>query len=146
MTLKVEQIAREDYDCLAKLLSENALLTDDLEGENKKFFAFCDDEGWRMGVGGLELYGNVGLLRSFMTVSAHRGEGHGAKMIALLIAQAKALGAKTLYLFTENAAGFFAKQGFKKTDRDDAPNAIKSSDQFRLHCGDEAEMMKLDIP
>lgn len=146
MGLKVERIAQKDYDCLANLLAENALMTDDLEGENKKFFAFCDDQGWRMGVGGLEIYGSVGLLRSFMTVSSHRGEGRGSSMLSLLLAQAKALGAHTLYLFTENAEGFFAKQGFEVVDREEAPDAIKASDQYRIHCGDEAVMMRYKLP
>ena len=141
MGLRAQQIAQQDYDCLAKLLAENALMTDDLAGENKRFFAFCDDQGWRVGVGGMEIYGDHALLRSFMTVSAHRGEGKGAEMLNLLLAQAKDAGARTIYLFTEGAEGFFAKHGFEAMPREEAPATIKTSDQYRVHCSDDAIFM-----
>lgn len=139
--LKIQPIDHADYDCLAKMLAENALMTGDLEGENKHFFAFCDEDGWRVGVGGLEIYGADALLRSFLTVSAHRGQGLGAEMLALLLKQANKLGAENVYLFTEDASGFFGKQGFKTVDKKTAPTTIRTSPQFKVHCADTAVMM-----
>jgi N-acetylglutamate synthase-like GNAT family acetyltransferase len=134
MALKLRTVEQSDYAALATVLAENNLLSGDLDGENKRFFAFEDDSGWRVGVGGLEIYGDVAILRSFLTMSCHRGEGLGAQMLEEVLAAAKASGVRDAYLFTENAQGFFEKQGFKLVRREEAPAAIKASAQFAEHC------------
>jgi N-acetylglutamate synthase-like GNAT family acetyltransferase len=134
MALRARAVEQSDYAALAAVLAENNLLTGDLDGENKRFFAFEDDSGWRVGVGGLELYGAAAILRSFLTMSCHRGEGLGARMLEDLLREARRSGVQDVFLFTHAAAGFFEKQGFGLATRDDAPEAIKSSRQFAEHC------------
>ncbi|MFZ5608150.1 MAG: GNAT family N-acetyltransferase [Pseudomonadota bacterium] len=143
--LKIIPVASEDYGALAQMLADSALLTSDLEGENKHFFAFVDEDGWRVGVGGFEIYGEDALLRSFLTVSAHRGQGLGAEMLALLLAEARHRGATTVYLFTEGAEGFFKKQGFTPVAKEDAPATLRASAQYRVHCADKAVMLACSL-
>jgi amino-acid N-acetyltransferase len=132
--IKLQRVDEADYGGLATLLAENNLLSGDLDGENKAFFAFTDENGWRVGVGGLELYGDVALLRSFLTVSCHRGQGLGGQMLEELLDYAQRMGVRHVYLFTENAADFFAKHGFERADRSNAPDSLRRSKQFGAHC------------
>jgi N-acetylglutamate synthase-like GNAT family acetyltransferase len=134
MALRVRAVEQPDYAALATVLAENNLLTGDMAGENKRFFAFEDDSGWRVGVGGLEMYGEAAILRSFLTMSCHRGEGLGAQMLEEVLVAARRSGVRDVFLFTHHAAGFFEKQGFDSASREAAPAAIKSSRQFAEHC------------
>jgi N-acetylglutamate synthase-like GNAT family acetyltransferase len=115
--LKAKPIEPIDYTQLAGLLADNNLLDGDLEGDNKHFFAFVDQAGWRVGVGGLEVYGSDAILRSLLTINAHRGQGLGGLMVEELVDAAKKLGIKRLFLFTRDAESFFEKQGFQIFDR-----------------------------
>jgi N-acetylglutamate synthase-like GNAT family acetyltransferase len=140
--LKAVPIAPVEYNQLAGLLADNNLLAGDLNGENKHFYAFVDGAGWRVGVGGLEVYGDSAILRSFLTVNAHRGQGLGGHMLEELVSAARSLGIKRLFLFTQDAAGFFEKQGFKVTERLAAPLPIKASRQFAEHCSNATFMSR----
>ncbi|MEX6725531.1 GNAT family N-acetyltransferase [Parapedomonas caeni] len=142
MGLKVIPVGQAEYDALAGVLADNDLLAGDLGGDNQRFFAFEDDSGWRVGVGGLELYGDAAILRSFLTMSCHRGQGLGGKMLEELVARAREAGVKTLYLFTEDAAGFFTKYGFMPAERDRAPAAVRQSAQFATHCASADFLMR----
>ena len=134
MALTAARIGEADYRCLADLLAENNLLAGGLDGANKQFYAFIDDSGWRVGVGGMELFGPVALLRSFLTVASHRGQGLGAQMLEELLTIAAQQGVRDVYLFTEQADAFFARAGFSVADRADAPDALRNTEQFNLHC------------
>jgi N-acetylglutamate synthase-like GNAT family acetyltransferase len=140
--LRIVPVAQADYAALAGVLAENNLLAGDLEGDNKRFYAFQDGNGWRVGVGGLELYGEAAILRSFFTISHHRGQGLGGQMLEELLSTAKQSGVRQVYLFTTEAAEFFAKHGFAPANRDSAPEAIKSSRQFAEHCTNGAFMTR----
>lgn len=143
--LRMVTISPEDYGALESLLSENRLLAADLAGDNKCFYAFEDEDGWRIGVGGFEIYGDDALLRSLLVVEEHRDQGRGGEIVELLLDEIKALGVRRLYLFTEHAEGFFRKMGFAKTHRDDAPEPIRGSAQFTTHCGDNAAFMWAEV-
>jgi amino-acid N-acetyltransferase len=132
--LKTKAIDPADYAALATVLAENNMLADDIGDGDKYFFAFEDETGWRVGVGGLEFHGTAALLRSLLTMSCHRGMGLGGQMVEELIAHARRAGAQDVYLFTRDADAFFAKHGFSPLERDAAPEAIKSSQQFIEHC------------
>jgi amino-acid N-acetyltransferase len=134
MALKILTVAQPDYAALAAVLAENNLLAGDLQGDNKRFFAFQDDNGWRIGLGGLELYGDVAILRSFLTMAHHRGQGLGGQMLEELLSVARQLGVNDVFLFTLEAEDFFAQHGFVPADRATAPAAIQSSQQFTEHC------------
>jgi amino-acid N-acetyltransferase len=140
--LKAVTIAPIDYTQLAGLLADNNMLDGDLEGDNKHFLAFVDQAGWRVGVGGLELYGENAILRSLLTINAHRGQGLGGQMVEELVDAARKLGVKRLFLFTRDAEAFFAKHNFQVIDRLAAPLAIKTSRQFITHCDNGTFMLR----
>jgi amino-acid N-acetyltransferase len=143
MGLKIIPVEQADYAALATVLAENNLLAGDLHGDNKRFFAFQDGSGWRVGVGGLELYGDVAILRSFITMAHHRGQGLGGQMLEELLSVARRTGVKDIYLFTLDAAAFFARHGFVPAERATAPAAIQGTQQFAEHCATATFMHRL---
>ncbi len=75
-------------------------------------FAVVEHEGEIVGCGGLELYGDSGVIRSIVTDEAARGLGLGRRISELLIDDARAFGATDLYLFTMDAWEFWKHLGF----------------------------------
>ncbi len=134
MSLRIRAIDQADYASLATVLAESNMLTGDLDGANKHFYAFDDGSGWRVGVGGLEIYGTAAILRSFMTVACHRGQGLGGQMLEELLAQARRQGVRDVYLFTTDAQDFFRKHQFDSEARENAPFALTASRQFGEQC------------
>ncbi len=142
MSLRITPIDQADYASLAKVLAENNLLSGDLDSANKKFFAFEDSSGWRVGIGGLEIYGTSAILRSFFTVAAHRNTGLGGQMLEELLGVARRLGISDVYLFTVSAEDFFARHQFEPVRRENAPFAITASRQFIEHCNNASFMRR----
>jgi amino-acid N-acetyltransferase len=141
--LRIIPIEQAEYAALATVLAENNLLAGDLQGDNKRFFAFQDETGWRVGVGGLELYDDVAILRSFLTMAHHRGQGLGGQMLEELLGVARRSGVRDVYLFTEDAEDFFARQGFVPANRETAPAPVQNSQQFAEHCTNATFMHRL---
>jgi amino-acid N-acetyltransferase len=94
-----------------------------------------------IGVGGLERYASVGLLRSVAVLPEFQGRGYGGEICSRLEHRASADGVKRLYILTETATGFFEKRGFKPVDRSAAPEQIKSTQQFCRLCPSSASLM-----
>jgi amino-acid N-acetyltransferase len=82
-------------------------------------FVVADCDGVILGVGGLELYGDNGVIRSVVVDERARGWGLGRSMSELLIEDARQAGARTLYLFTAEALGFWRHLGFEEIGLED---------------------------
>lgn len=126
MSLKMVEISREDYDALSSVLADNSLLPGDPEGDNRKYFAFVDEDGWRVAVGSLEIYGDAAILRSFLTTSCHRGQGLCGTMLEEVAASARRKGIRTLYIFTSDDSGIFSELGFTPCEEETAPDALRA--------------------
>lgn len=103
------------------------------------------DQGSVVGGIALEVAVRHGLLRSAVVSAVHRGRGIGASLVRGLIARASELGLRDLYLLTENAPDYFAGFGFCPVARDDAPEPIRATREFREQCPDSAELMRLGL-
>ena len=139
--LTIAPLGKDDEALLAGLLMANELVTEDLEGENKQFFTFHTAAGERVGIGGLELYGEDALVRSIVTLDDFRGAGFGGEIVRLLGDVACRQGACNLYLLTTTAAPFFSKHGFEEVARKDVPETIRGTDEFSRLCPDDAVVM-----
>ena len=95
-----------------------------------------------IGVGGIELYGDIALLRSIAVEKKYRNQGWGDAVFLEIKEYAFQSGAKELYLLTETAEQYLTKRGFIKVDRDMAPQAIKQTEQFSGLCSLSAIVMK----
>ena len=96
------------------------------------------------GVVGLEVLGDVALLRSLAVPEAYRGRGIGAQLTDKAEDYARAQGVQTLYLLTTTVPDFFAKRGYQRIDRDAAPAPLQDTAEFKSLCPEGAVCMVKD--
>ena len=123
------------------LLSFCDLPTEDLERQNFENFFGCGFAGSLSGVVGIELLGEVALLRSLAVSKDARGNGLGKQLVAHAEAYALASGVKRLFLLTTSAERFFESLGFVLAERKETPLAVRSTKQFSSLCPSTAHIM-----
>lgn len=144
-----------DLAYVERLLREHDLPHEDVRDSDGTFIVAEQDavrgaegatdeggEGGRVGVAGLEFHGDAALLRSLVVEPSARGEGYGRALVRDLLAQARAADVEAVYLLTTTAAAFFADLGFERTDREAAPDAVRSSSEFAELCPASATCMR----
>jgi len=131
----------EDLGAITTLLTRAELPTEDLPARRAADFLVVRRDRQLGGVIGLEAYGASGLLRSLAVAPEDRGSGLGKELVAALETRARVLGIKELWLLTTTAAAFFAKLGYRVTDRAGAPEAVRRSAEFTSLCPSSAVCM-----
>jgi len=104
-------------------------------------FILARSQSTIIGVIGLELYERVALLRSMAVASDFRRTGIGTALYERMLAHAHTLNIRALYLLTTTAGDFFTRRGFVVMERNLAPDALRSSVEFRKLCPDSAICM-----
>ena len=117
-----------------QLLSESSLPIEDITAQHLQHFFRCGSGLELEGLVGLELYGEVALLRSLAVASSRRGSGVGSGLVAHAERHARDQGVQSLYLLTTTAEAFFMRRGYARFPRDAAPTAIKSTKEFSGIC------------
>jgi len=139
--LTLQRADEETLPYVEALLGENDLPNRDVrDGPGTFYVAYDGDDA--VGVGGIETYGSDGLLRSVVVDRTVRGEGLGTALCDRLERRAAVAGVETLYLLTTTAAGFFAGRGYDDIDREEAPEAIRSTTEFDDLCPASATCMR----
>ncbi len=123
------------------LLAACQLPYSDLTPSHLGHFVAAWDGPQMAGVVGLELLGDVALLRSLAVPAAYRGRGIGSQLTRRAEAYARSHGVEVLYLLTLTAEGFFARRGYQIVGRDTAPPALQETTEFRSLCPDSAVCM-----
>lgn len=108
-------------------------------------FFVVKDAGNIVGVIGMERYGAFGLLRSMAVHPGYRNQHIAAKLIEELEQKAQNTGIQAIYLLTETASGYFNRKGFITVQRDQVPDAVKSSSEFSHVCPVTAMVMAKDL-
>ena len=98
------------------ILSKSKLPTDDLDLSTQWFIGVLSDKKL-IGIGALELYGSSALLRSMAVIYAGQNKGLGTNLVSGLLDLARKNNVSELFLLTETAEKFFAKNGFNKINR-----------------------------
>ena len=128
-------------DSVKKLLTLSELAVSDIhDGGPVRFFG-CGTSAELVGVIGLEPYGRVGLLRSLAVDASRRGENLGKRLVAHLEHVAAETGLRSIYLLTDTAQHFFLRLGYVRLARDEAPEVIRTTEEFRCLCPDSAVFM-----
>ena len=96
-------------------------------------------------VGGLEIHGDDGLIRSIAVAPHARRRGLGTAVCLELHKRAAEAGVKKLVLLTETAGPFFGRLGFISVDRSESPATIQATRQFSEICPSSAQVMLLEI-
>ena len=123
------------------LLAECQLPTSDLSPKNLEHFLGCGTVQTLKGVVGLEIYDTVALLRSLAVAADCRGIGCGKALVAEAERYAQSKGVTELYLLTTTAADFFERLGYRRSSRENAPQAIRQTEEFSCLCPSSSALM-----
>ncbi len=129
-------------DRVRALLAANALPIDDLDDAGVHLFG-ATDGATLAGVVGLQVAGDVGLLRSLAVDPAYRDRGLGAQLCDLVVAEARARSLAELWLLTQTTRDYFVRRGFEVVARDQAPPQVQATAQFSSLCPSTAVAMRL---
>jgi amino-acid N-acetyltransferase len=141
MKLEAEPARPHDVAEALDLLRRSDLPVTDVADRWGHYFVVREDDGRVVGVGGLELYGEDGLLRSLAVEADYRGQGLGASLVEAICARAQRLDLGVVYLLTTDADRYFARLGFEAHPRDEAPEGIRESWEFKIGCPSTAVLM-----
>lgn len=130
-----------DRAAIEGLLESSGLPVDGVREGLEHFLVYVQG-GALLGTVGLELYGSAGLLRSTTVAAFARRRGIAAALVERALAEARARGCRAVYLLTLDAEGYFQRFGFAVTGRDDAPKAIRRSQEFTTLCPASAVLMR----
>lgn len=139
MTYSIEPI--EPGGSVEALLSANHLPTSDLKGGARVMLFGCVTDARLRGVVGLEIHGQVALLRSLAVPASERSSGLGAALVAHAEQFAARQGVEAIYLLTTSAAGYFERRGYSHVPRQAAPQAIANTSQFSDLCPSSSAFM-----
>ncbi len=138
--LNIRHAGGEDLPAVLQLLRECNLPTDDVSVIIGDFW-IAHSDGDLVGIIALECFGQVGLLRSLAVTPRYRNRGAAQVLCNRVLEDARTRGVVDLYLLTTDADAYFDRHGFAVIDRDAAPAAIKSTQQFAELCPDSAIVM-----
>ncbi len=124
----------EDATRICALLCAGDLPTSDLAGAAPRFVVACDGDEIVVGVGALQPFGEAALLRSVIVAPELRGTGLGRRIVQELERFARANPVKQLALLTLTAREFFERQGYQVIPREQLPEPVKGSEEFRSLC------------
>lgn len=133
-----------DVLVIKKLLNHSNLPSNDFEKHIENFIVI-EENNTIIGLGGLEAYDKVGLVRSIVVESNYRNNGIAKDIYLLIEKRAYNLGIRTLYLLTDTATEYFRKLGFKIKKRSDVPIPIMETKQFKEFCPSSATLMFREI-
>jgi amino-acid N-acetyltransferase len=132
-------------DTAVKLLAAARLPTVDLTAAHCEHFFISESSGTPTGLVGLELFGDVALLRSLVVAPGRRGKGEGAALLKHAEDHARASGVRSVYLLTTTAEAFFAKRGYRPELRESAPAAIRATREFAGLCPASSAFMTREL-
>ena len=140
-TFKIRLAQLKDQKIIHSLLSGFKLPLDGLE--ETKLWLLESGNGEVLGVAGLELYGNQGLLRSVAVTQGIQNQGVGTALANFVISEAKKSQVQDLFLITTTAPAFFKKLGFKEESREKVVGSITNSVEFISACPKTAILLRL---
>jgi N-acetylglutamate synthase-like GNAT family acetyltransferase len=138
-------LAREgDVPELRELLASAGLPVDDVSVELQEY-VLARDGGALVGCVGLEVHGDLGLLRSFAVVPELRRQGLGTVLFEAIVARALLRGVRTAYVLTTTAERFCLAHGFERVERSAVPAAIAGTEQFGKLCPSTAACFRRSL-
>lgn len=128
------------------LLEAQGLPAADLTDAHLEHFFFVGSDGSPTGLVGIEIYGDVALLRSLVVSEHMRNRGLGSALLDQAEHYAASRGVRTLYLLTTTAEAFFKRRGYQGVDRALAPSAIQRTREFATLCPASSSLLMKPIP
>ncbi len=141
--MKIKEASGHRAEIIALLATEK-LPTKDLHFELDHFLV-AEENGTIVGVAGLEIYENNGLLRSVAVDAAFRNKNIAGELLKKIEDLAVSKGLQAIYLLTETAPDYFIKKDYLKTERSEVPPAMQQSSEFSFVCPQSAILLKKEI-
>jgi len=136
----IRQAEPQDLPAVLALLAEAKLPTEGVADHFHSFFV--DDHGGRIVASvGLELHGEVALLRSLAVMSALRGTGLGAALLRRALYEAHSRTGE-LYALTTTAERYLSRFGFEPVPRSSVPRQLLQSRELQDACPTSATVLK----
>jgi amino-acid N-acetyltransferase len=133
LSLLIKPARGTDAAAIAALLRAADLPHEDIGPHLENFLvARIGDE--IVGAIGLEVHGLDALLRSLVVAPELRGKGVGDGLTQTIVARARTVGVRRLFLLTTTAEKFFLRRGFAVVARAIVPPAIAGTAEFRSLC------------
>ncbi len=129
---------------IEKLLKENDLPVDDINNPAIYFFTANEDEKL-LGVVGLEKYDRIALLRSLAVSEECKGKGIGMTLVRNFENWCRENSVDEIYLLTTTADQYFLKKGFLVVSRENVPEVIKGTSQFKDICPSTAVVLAKNV-
>jgi amino-acid N-acetyltransferase len=143
LEMRRTQATKMDVPLVEDVLSRNHLPYEDISSKISSLFIWRTNQDI-IGIGGLETYDQVGLVRSLVVEERFRSKGYGRKLCTELVGFAKLKGLSNVYLLTTTAEGFFRKNGFERVERNIVPEVIKQTTEFSSLCPSSAVCMRME--
>jgi amino-acid N-acetyltransferase len=140
----IERARPGDLPAVRHLLESQGLPLDGVEAHVGTMVVARDDDEV-VGAAALELYRDGALLRSVVVSAGRQGAGLGHTLTEAALAMAGELGARSVFLLTTTAEGFFPRFGFRPVPRDDVPASVRMSVEFQSACPASAVVMRKDL-
>jgi amino-acid N-acetyltransferase len=137
--IEIRHPREPDFAPVRQLLIDAGLPVDDFVLDHLAFVA--SDNEKPLAAIGCEKLGESWLLRSLVVAEGQRSRGLGAKLVAALEADAREHGVGEIWLLTIDADGFFESQGYRRRERDEAPEVIQRTAEFADLCPASAVLM-----
>lgn len=137
--LMAAPLAPSDREGLAMALTGAGLPADDVREKGPLFWRFATPDGTPAGFGGLEIHGDLALLRSIVVLPVQRAHGFGDAIVAILENEARSHRCSAIWLLTTTGRRYFERFGYRTAA--DVPAAIKSTRQYALLCPPTADAM-----
>jgi amino-acid N-acetyltransferase len=138
----VRSATDSDYPAVIALLEAAGLPTAGVPGALGDFLVADAGDGLA-GAIGLERYGPDALLRSAVVRPGRQGAGIGAALVRALLDRARDGGLREIYLLTTTAERWFPRFGFVQIEREQVPDAVRASVEFREACPASAAVMRV---
>ncbi|HSA54238.1 MAG TPA: arsenic resistance N-acetyltransferase ArsN2 [Gemmatimonadaceae bacterium] len=142
---RIREASSADLERVRELLVAAALPLDGLDEQFGPSYAVAESDETIIGVEGIEIYDDDGLLRSAAVDPTWRGRGVGDALTRNRIEWARQSGLHALYLLTTTAGAYFPRFGFVAESRDAAPEGIRRSREFTDACPATALFMRLPL-
>ncbi len=144
MSILLKKVCPAQASDLINFLEQVKLPTSDLPTDLSSF-TLALDGAQIVGSAGMELLGNVGLLRSVAVAETHRNQNIGQQLFNAALDYARLNAVQEVFLITNTAAPYFEKNGFRQVDRADVPIEILETKQFSALCPASAIVMKIAL-
>jgi len=138
--MRIERAAISDLETIRSMLAESGLPVEDLAIAEVNFRVARDARGIA-GAIGVERFGTSALLRSLVVAPRSRGHGTGSALVQGLESSMRSSGIDSLVLLTQTAEPFFGKRGYTLTPRDQVPEPVRQSGEFKSLCPASAVCM-----